>query len=69
MAAVGSAGGLAVCHYKKHFLYEFGTWWIESNADGDFISGEGEVVWTSVISQYRETSKKLLLESLLYHPL
>lgn len=28
-----------------------------------------EVVWTSVISQYRETSKKLLLESLLYHPL
>lgn len=28
-----------------------------------------EAAWTSVISQYRETSKKLLLESLLYHPL
>lgn len=30
--------------------------------------GKG-AMWTSVISQYRETSKKLLLESLLYHPL
>ena len=69
MPAVESARVLAICHYKKHFLYDFGTWWIERNAGGDYIHGEGEVVWTSVISQYRETSKKLLLKSLLYHPL
>lgn len=69
MPAVESAGGLAICHYKKLFLYEFGTWWTESNTDRDYSHGEGEAVWTSLISQYRETSKKLLFESLLYHPL